>query len=183
MTEPVPAEPGGREREFLRFLVSHEIRLRAFALSLIPNWADAEEVLQEANLILWRKFGQFQPGTDFFAWASRILFLQARNFRKVQSRQKLRFGDEFFDAVAKRTVELSDELADRQQVLGDCIARLKPEMRDMLRRRYEDGATAKSVAESLGRSAAAIHQALSRVRKVLFDCVNRALSKPAGGSA
>jgi len=38
--------------EFIRLFTSHEARLSALALSLIPNWADAEEVLQQSNLIM-----------------------------------------------------------------------------------------------------------------------------------
>ena len=53
---------------FIRLFTANEPRLRGFAMSLIPNRADAEDVLQQANLILWRKFGQFQIGTNFFAW-------------------------------------------------------------------------------------------------------------------
>ncbi len=157
----------------MRLFTASEPRLRGFAMSLIPNWADAEDVLQQANLVLWKKFEQFRPGTDFFAWASRIVYLESKDFRKRKLRAIVRFGDEFLEQIADDAVEMGDELADRELLLGDCVGRLKPEERELLRMRYQGGGDAPGIADALGRSVEAIYTALSRVRKKLVDCVDR----------
>lgn len=95
--------------EFIKLLTSHQVRLRAFALSLVPHWADAEEVLQEANLIMWKKFDQFKLGTSFFSWSCKIIHLTAKDFRKRQGRSKLRFSDDFLDVIAEQTEHLEEE--------------------------------------------------------------------------
>lgn len=164
-----------RMNTFVGLFTSHEVRLRAFAMSLVPNWADAEDVLQQANLVLWKKFDQFQVGTEFFAWAARIVYLEAKDFRKRKLRSKIRFGDEFFDAIADEATEMSDELARRQQVLGDCVARLPEKHRQLLRLRYEHGGSGVQIAGTSGRSVDAIYNALCRIRKALVDCVDRRL--------
>lgn len=164
-----------RVEEFMRLFTSHETRMRAFAMSLIPNWADAEEVLQQANMVMWKKFDEFQSGSNFFAWGSRILYLEAMDFRKRQGRARVRFSDEFCRAVAKEAVEISDDLADRQRALGKCMAKLRPAEQELLRHRYEEGGNVETVAKALGRSEDAIYSALRRVRKQLFECINRAL--------
>lgn len=158
---------------FMRLFTSHEPRLRAFALSLIPNWADAEDVLQQANLVIWEKFDAFQPGTDFFAWAGRIVFLTAKDFRKRQLRTKVRFDDAFLEAVAAEAIALQGEMDERRRALDDCVQRLPPRHREVLRLRYEQRQSAEETAERVGRTADAIHNLLSRVRKALFDCVTR----------
>src|SRR3982750_2133917 len=100
--------PHERERvaDFFKLLTSHQVRLRAFALSLIPHWADAEEVLQEANMVMWKKFEQFEPGTRFFSWGCKIVLLTAKDFRKRQARSKVQFGEQFTERVANRTLAL-----------------------------------------------------------------------------
>src|SRR4051794_38040536 len=115
-----------RIAEFIRLFTAHEARLRAFAMSLVPNWADAEEVLQQANLVLWKKFEQFRAGSNFFGWAGRIVYLEARDFRKRQAREKVRFGDEFLEAVARQAADpdVADELAGRERMLGECLKAL-----------------------------------------------------------
>ena len=162
--------------EFIKLLTSNQVRLRAFALSLIPHWADAEEVLQEANLVMWRKFDQFTLGTSFFSWACRIIHLTAKDFRKRQGRSKIKFGDEFMDVVADQSMELEEELAERERHLNDCIAQLKEKHREMLHLRYQQRATVEDIAGKLQSTAKAIYQALSRVHKSLFECVERKLA-------
>lgn len=164
----------------MRLFTSHETRMRAFAMSLIPNWADAEEVLQQANMVMWKKFDEFESGSNFFAWASRILYLEAMDFRKRQARARVRFSEAFCRAVAKEAVEISDDLADRQTALGQCIAKLRPTEREILHHRYEDGGNVEAAAAALGRSEDAIYSALRRIRRQLFECINRALRAAAG---
>jgi RNA polymerase sigma-70 factor (ECF subfamily) len=162
-----------RTHAFIKLFTSHEARLSAFAMSLIPSWADADDVLQQTNLILWKKFDEFQLGTNFFAWAGRILYLEAKEFRKKKLRSKIQFNDDLLEAVAATAVEMSDELADHQKVLGDCIAKLNHSQREILRIRYEEGGSVATIAAELNRSVKTIYNSLGFIRKALVDCVRR----------
>jgi RNA polymerase sigma-70 factor, ECF subfamily len=165
----------GKVTDFIKILTAYEVRLRAFALSIIPHWADAEEVLQESHLVMWRKFEQFEPGTNFFAWGCRIIRLTAKDFRKRQSRSKVLFGDEFMELIEQQTLQMETHLAEREQLLNECVKGLKERQRRMLHLRYQDGLSPDRVAAALGSTAKAVYQALSRVHKLLFDCVQRRL--------
>src|SRR3954468_23475897 len=68
--EPMPVNDGDmgnadRVTEFVRLFTTYEVRLRAFAMTLLANHADVEDVLQQANLTLWAKFHEFEAGTNF----------------------------------------------------------------------------------------------------------------------
>jgi RNA polymerase sigma-70 factor (ECF subfamily) len=69
-----------REDEFLGLYATHAPWLRGYLLCLVPRWADAEEIFQRCTVLLWEKFDQFEPGTDFEAWACNIARAQVRNF-------------------------------------------------------------------------------------------------------
>jgi RNA polymerase sigma-70 factor, ECF subfamily len=172
-----------RVDEFMRLFTAHQGRLHAFVLSLIPNWADADEVLQQTNLILWRKFDEFQPGTNFFSWAARIAHYKVRNFRKIKARERVTFGNDFFDAVAKETVRVSDELGERQLALTECLAKLTTQQRAILRLRYEESQSIDNVASSVGQSTEAVYKALSRIRRALFECITRSINTAEAGGA
>ncbi len=79
-----PASSNSRVEVFIDLYTKHEVRLRAFALSLVPQWSDAAEVFQQSSLILWRNFESFEIGTSFFSWASKIVYRQAKDFRKTR---------------------------------------------------------------------------------------------------
>jgi len=162
--------------EFIKLFTSHEARLRSFAFSLVPHWADAEEVLQDANLIMFKKFDQFQMGTSFFSWACKIIHLTAKDFRQRRGRDKLCFGDEFLRLVEQQTVELETDLADRERLLSHCIEQLKEKHRQMLYLRYQSRLKIEEVASKMGSTATAIYKALERSYKWLSDCVERRMA-------
>src|SRR5262245_41559176 len=75
---PAP-EPGDRPekvKQFLRLFLKNERRLYAYVLTLLPNRTDAEDVLQEATLVLWDKFDDEHPPDDFAAWGCRIAYFK-----------------------------------------------------------------------------------------------------------
>jgi RNA polymerase sigma-70 factor (ECF subfamily) len=170
------------KRQFIQLLVSHEIRLRAFALSLAGNWDAAEDILQDALCVLWEKIDDFQPGTNFMAWAGRVVYLKACEHRRRQAQPGgVLFGDEFLETVARDATALSDEMVERQRMLEDCVGKLRPDQKELLRLRYEQGADAAGIARALSRSAGAVRETLRRIRRALFDCISRGLA--AGGAA
>jgi RNA polymerase sigma-70 factor (ECF subfamily) len=54
--------------EFIKLLTSPQSQFYAYALSLLGNGQQAQDVMQETNLALWRKADQFPPATNFAAW-------------------------------------------------------------------------------------------------------------------
>jgi RNA polymerase sigma-70 factor (ECF subfamily) len=163
-----------RVEEFVQLFTRHERRLRSFAMSLVLNAADTDDVMQQANLTLWRRFDRFETGSNFVAWAGRVIYLEVLKHRRRQSRDKLLFDPVFLEAVARATArdELVTELGDRERALRECVEKLRPEHRAMLRARYEEGVTTESMATLFNRSGQAIYNSLFRIRQKLFDCVN-----------
>ena len=83
-------------------------------MSLIPHWADSDEVLQEATVIMWQKFKQFEPGTNFLSWGFKIIHLVSKDYRKRQGRSRIQFSGNLAEMLADTAIEVSDELALRQ---------------------------------------------------------------------
>ena len=73
-------------RQFIRLMTRHERLVYGYILSLVPNWADADEILQETNIRLWEEFEKFEAGTNFAAWAVRVAHFQVLTTRWLRSR-------------------------------------------------------------------------------------------------
>ena len=79
----MPAPPNDNaSAEFVSLLTGHQRKLYSFILSLLRNPSDADDVLQETNLVLWQKCNEFEPGTNFGAWAFRVAQFQVMAHRK-----------------------------------------------------------------------------------------------------
>src|SRR3954451_19751426 len=125
--ERPPGPPAERMDEFVLLLGQHQRRIFLYVLSLAPRWSDAEEIVQETNLVLWREFGTFQPGTNFAAWACRVALNQVLAWRKKRQRDRLQFSEAFLTAVADDTADRADALDERCRALAGCVEKLPPD--------------------------------------------------------
>jgi len=162
--------------EFIQHFTRHQRQIYLYILTLLPNATDAEEVLQETNLVIWRKAGDFQPGTNFRAWACQIAYFEVLKFRDRRRRDRLQFSQEFVDALAEEVAARADLLERRRLALTRCLGKLRERDRELIQHRYAPGQTSQSVADLLGRPLNSIYQSLGRIRKALFECVNRELA-------
>jgi RNA polymerase sigma-70 factor (ECF subfamily) len=175
-----PVEPGGERIDaFVRLLGQTQRRLFLYVMSLVPNWNDAEEIIQETNLVLWREFDQFQLGTNFAAWACKVAFHQVLAWRKRKQRDRLEFSPAFLEAVAAEAVDAADALEERSQLLAGCVGKLPEAHRDLLRLRYTEGLSVEAIARQLDRSVEAVYRALSRIRHTVHECVTRTQTREA----
>ncbi len=166
--------------EFVQLFTSYQRRLYLYILGQVGNPNDAEEILQETNVILWKKFDRFEPGTNFYAWAAQIASYEVLKHRDRRRRDKLYFSDEFVQYVAEESRNMSDELEARHQALMECLQKLKPSDLKLIQQRYKSGENGKSVAEWLGRPVNSVYQSLGRIRRTLMECVNRQLATETG---
>jgi len=170
MTDPAHQE------QFVQQLIAAQDRLYAYARSLLHDPAAAEDAVQQANLVLWRKADTFQPGTEFGAWACRIAYYEILKIRQRHARDKLVFDDDLLSVLAEES-ERRSALADaRRRALHDCLAKLPDEHRALIEARYEDGASVQRLAEQHDRPVKTVYQMLYRIRATLTDCVRRALA-------
>jgi RNA polymerase sigma-70 factor, ECF subfamily len=169
------SETESRKR-LMALMTQHQRRIFSYIYTLVPHRADAEDLLQETSLIICEKFDQFREGTDFVAWACQIAYWRIRYARQKFARSKLIFNQEIVDALAQTAVSMQDEIDDRHVALAGCLRKLHPRDRELLLTRYEPGSCVEEAARRSGRSLEAAYKALTRLRKLLFDCVTHQLS-------
>lgn len=166
-----------RVSDFARLLLESRKRLHAFILTLVPNWDDADELEQRTAIILWQKFGEYVPGTNFFSWACQIARLEVNNYRRTQGRSRLYFSNELVTALAELRCDDESAYQDRRAALASCLQKLPPTEGDLIERCYgRKVVTAKEVAGSMGRPASTVYKALARIRHRLLQCIERELS-------
>lgn len=162
--------------EFVQLFTHHQRRLFLYILAQVSNPVEAEEILQETNVVIWSKCSRFQPGTNFLAWVSQIANFEVMKFRTRRRREKLVFSDEFLQTVAQTSLERSDELESRRSALVYCLGKLRQKDRELIEKRYAPGERGTHLAEQIGRPVNAVYQSLSRIRRALLECIQRKLA-------
>lgn len=165
---------------FLRLFTSHEPALRAFVRSLVPTSADANDVMQEAAIVLWRKFGDYDPQREFRGWAFGIAKMQVLTWQRDRARDRHLFAEELIERLAGDSAELSDRLEAQREALRTCLGHLPPDQRKLVTAVYASGARANEVAAAMRQSVAAVYKRLHRIRLALVECTRRQLLKEHG---
>ena len=171
--------------EFLRLLTEHDRTLAIYVTGLVQPLQDAQDILQEGKIVMWRHFGKFKSGTNFVAWGRKILLRQILAYRRKMKHR--RHGQLNEDILVLLDVEMDSAIREkrwvkREQALRECLRKLKPEQRELIEQRYRDEASIEKISRQTDKTETAVYQLLYRIRKALQDCVqltlNEAETKP-----
>lgn len=151
--------------------------LYAYIRSLVIARDDVEDILQEVNLVLWRKIGEFDGRGPFLTWACHIAYLQVLAYCKRRRRDRRVVLDEAaMNEIARSMAAKVERIDARMEALGACLSKLAPSHRQMILRRYGRGSSVRALAEELDRPADSVRVTLHRIRQTLIDCVGRAMA-------
>jgi RNA polymerase sigma-70 factor (ECF subfamily) len=166
--------------EFITHLTMAQPSLWAYVFSLQPDHVAAQDILQETNLTLWRKVSEFQPGTNFIAWACQVAYFHVLSYRRRVRRDRLVLDEGVFSYLAERQADRAGTLDDRLNALRGCLEKLPPPSRRLLEERYAPGGSVKELAEAGGRSVASLSQLLYRIREKLLQCIETSRATAGG---
>jgi len=154
-----------------QLFVKHQLALRAFILSLEPNFTDAEDLLQEVFLVITRKANEFQEGTNFFAWGCTIARFKLMELLRRRAKSQA-LSEEVIEALC--AVEPEHQFEDsRLAILQGCLEQLAPKARQMMYLRYYGEHSPAQIARLVSWTPNAVRVALSRARTVLQECLER----------
>ena len=163
--------------EFVRELTGCQARLMSFVMTLLPDQDAAQEVVQNANLVLWRKASEFTAGSNFMAWAYQVTRLELLAYLRDCSRDRLIFDIPLVEELAGSTQAHAEDSSELAVFLSECLSLRSVEERSLLDERYSSGVSVKEIAKQRGRSANNISLTLCRIRQKLLECVVRKQTK------
>lgn len=155
-------------------------RLYAYIYAYVMNRTAADDIFQETSMTLWREFERFELGTNFSKWANGIAFNRVRVFRRNNKKYALGLSEDLMLNIGEVMVQEEEtQHDDRWQHLQHCRSLLPSNYQQLYEAFYVSNQKAQQVADQTGRSIFAIRKSIHKLRKKLFDCVDR---KSKGGT-
>ncbi len=174
-SEEHPDSSRSLEEEVLAELLEVRGDLNHYIYSSIPNRSDAEDVLQEVCLKIWKSKEHYQTGTNFRAWAFTIARYTILDFRKRHATGRVLFLDaETVRTLADEMVKTGADPSSRHvysDALAACVALLGERLSRMLKLHYKDGFSLADLAKRERVSETSLKQLLYRARIKVRDCV------------
>ncbi len=92
-------------------------RLWMLATAILGDRHLAEDIVQDAGIVALKQLGKFQPGTNFVAWMSQIVRLQAFNRSRKRTRRRTRSVDPVALDAQSEATEMASPLPSATETL------------------------------------------------------------------
>jgi RNA polymerase sigma-70 factor (ECF subfamily) len=143
--------------------------------SIIPNTTDADDLLQEVLLKVWRHLSTFRSESTFRTWMTRVAINEAlQSFRREQRRPVCQpLGD--FDVFASPNDSPHQSLArvEATQAVRSAVVKLPPMYRRVLTLRDIEQLSIRETAQRLQSSVPVVKTRLLRARRLLLAALKR----------
>jgi RNA polymerase sigma-70 factor (ECF subfamily) len=159
-----------------QLFVRHQQAVLGYVLSIEPNLADAQDIVQDVFLAVSRKAPTWADGTDFLAWVCTVARYETLHFQRTRARRTGRLDEDVIELL--HAAETVDELQwqDRVDALRRCLDHLAPRAKELVWRRYHGSQMPEQIAMGIGWTVNAVRVALTRARGVLRACMERQLN-------
>src|SRR5262245_14023128 len=91
--------PPSHER-FAELFARHHRRVYGYISSLLVRPDEIDDVFQQTCVVLWRKWDQFSPDSDFVRWGCGIARNEVRNFLRVRRTNWAHFSERVLDELS-----------------------------------------------------------------------------------
>jgi RNA polymerase sigma-70 factor (ECF subfamily) len=170
-------DPAEAQQQFLSLFLRSERELFRYVVALVPNVADAEDIVQQTALVLWEKFSAYDPGQPFTPWACRFALNKTRQWLDRRQRWQALLEGGLAEELAQRREELRPELDLRLAHLKGCLGKLPGAQFSLVEGYYYRRDGVEKLAADSGRTVAATYKLLQRVRLALQACIDNAAKR------
>lgn len=152
----------------------YSAKMFGVCLRYAGNTEEAEDILQEGFIKVFRKIGSFRGEGSFEGWIRRIFVNTAiEQFRRKTYMQPITEREE--NSVEATYLSVLDSLAEKDII--KLVQQLSPGYRTVFNMYVVEGYTHRQIAESLGISEGTSKSQLSRAKIILQDLVKQHIEK------
>lgn len=147
----------------------HRVPVRKRIVSLVKNVADADDILQEALLKVWRHLSTFRCESSFRTWMTRVAINEALQSFRRQRRSPLFEALGTLDAVDSKCESPHQSLVrvELTEAVHHAVAKLREKDKQVLVLRDLQHLSERETARSLNSSVPAVKTRLFRARMML----------------
>jgi len=163
-----------KKDEFVGYFIKYQQHLFNFILTLVPNYSDAEDILQKSASIMWDKFDTFDSSTLFLTWARKIVRFNISNYYRTK-KNEYRLDDDLLERLCSVHQEASVYFEEQRAALKICMSKLDRTDRHLLELRYYQRVSVQDIARKLNKPAHLLYRRISMIFVSLQRCITRAM--------
>jgi RNA polymerase sigma-70 factor (ECF subfamily) len=162
-----------KARQATRLWTLAQPSVSAFITSLVRNFRDRDDVLQETAVAVIESFDRYDPQRPFVGWTLGIARNQVGLYLRRRGRDCHQFDTEATEQLAIAFESVTPEEMHQLDHLRECMKLLEGRARRLCELRYREDLKPAAIAETVGMSANSVAKALQRVREQLRACIEQ----------
>ena len=140
----------------VQHIAEHQNRLYGYVFSMLGDHTRASDVLQETNLVLWRKKDEFRSGEPFLPWAFSIARFQVLAHVRDRGRDRCLLDSELVEVLSTESERQAERFEEVRHALRGRMSKLSPAHQELVQQRYFHATPIDKLAESLGKGTSAV---------------------------
>ncbi len=160
-------------KEFTRLWTKAQPAVSAFVSSMIRDYNQAEDVLQQVSIALLDNFEQYDPDRSFVAWAIGVAKLEVLSHRRKSATDRHVFDSQAIEMVADAFVDVESEFGGISEALSKCLSSVQGRTREVFDLRYAHELKPDEIAERMNMRPNHVSVLLHRARNFLRRCIKR----------
>lgn len=166
----------GDRRAFDLLVIKYQHRILSLVGRFVPDFAEAQDVTQEAFVKAYRALPGFRGDSQFYTWMYRIAVNTAKNYLVSRGRRTptrdidLEDAEFFADEANMKDIETPDSLLQRdqlQKVVFDAIDALPEELKRAVTLRELEGLSYEEIAEVMDCPIGTVRSRIFRAREAI----------------
>jgi len=164
-----------QQLSFTELWIDAQSSVTAYVQAIVRDSHITTDIVQNTAVVLLRKFDAWDSSREFLPWALGIAKFEILSHRRDSARRRVVLGSELLDSITEMWTSVSAEIDLEETALHECLEKLDPKAREIVRLRYFEDLKTPQVADRVNSTAGAVRVALMRIRRQLLDCVNHRL--------
>ena len=174
--ELVKRVQAGDSRAFDLLVRKYQHKMTSVITRYVNDWAEAQDVAQEAFIRAYRAIGNFRGDSQFYTWLYKIATNTAKNYLVSQGRRPPTDDVQVDDAVhLDAAVRLKDSSTPERELMRqeiertvfDTVEALPEELRQAITLREVDGLSYEEIAERMSCPIGTVRSRIFRAREAI----------------
>ena len=170
-------DENSKNNDFFKLLMKNQKAIYSYILSMVHNCSDADDIMQETMSLMWERFEQFQPGTNFGAWGVKIARFKTLSFLRKNRRNEEMFDESLMERIEDCHGRKITQMNTRLVALQGCLKKLNGRDRKLIGILYDEGLKITELAMRVNRPVQGLYKVMARIHTSIRRCVDQTILK------
>lgn len=165
----------GDESAFNRIALKYQQRIYWHARRMTGNHLDADEVVQEVLLVMYRKLKGFEFKSSLYTWIYRITTTRSINFIKRRAVKELFSLEDSNKDFQSGNIDILNDIENKEEIekLEKILQKVPAKQREVFILRAIDGMSYEEISEITGKSIGGLKSNYFHALKKITEMMNR----------